>query len=179
MSEIEMTVEAVREIANRTMGALQQQAQSSTRRFGDVDLPVSAFGGWHQAQALGKHHRAAHEVFTRTLEGVLTDLEEFAQNLRDTADSSERRDEEVQASLVALGKGYRDRVFRSQRNYTETVHELSGLAGVDAADLAGAAGRKPDTVTQGQVPAVDGPEVVAGRPGDLDAPAPSSDGHEF
>lgn len=142
MSEIEMTIDAVRQIANRTMGAMQQQAQSSSRVLGDVDLPASAFGGWPQGVALGHHHRAAHEVFAKTLEGVLADLEEFAQNLRDTADSSERSDEEVQASLLALGKGYRDHTFRSQRNYSTTVEALSGRKGVDAADLAAAAAER-------------------------------------
>lgn len=135
MSEIEMTIDAVREIANRTMETLKQQAHASSRVFGDVRLGPDAFGGWAKGHALGRHHEAAHEVFMKTLEGVVADLEEFAQNLRDTADSSERRDEEVEASLLALGKGYRHRSFRSQQNYSATVEALTGAAGVDAADL--------------------------------------------
>lgn len=153
MSEIEMTIDAVRDIANRTMGALKQQAEGSSRAFGDVDLPPAAFGGWNQAIALGRHHRAAHEVFMKTLEGVLADLEEFAQNLRDTADSSERRDEEVQASLLAMSKGYRERIFRSQQNYTATVEALSGVEGVQSGDLAADVGeQQADVVGEGSEP---------------------------
>ncbi len=134
--EFEMTIEAVREIANRTMGTMKSKAQASSRVFGDVDLPPAAFGGWQQGVALGRHHQGAHEVFMKTLEGVLADLEEFEQNLRDTADSSERRDEDVEASLLALGRGYRDRRFRSQERYTEAVEAESGRKGIAADELA-------------------------------------------
>jgi hypothetical protein len=138
--EIEMTIDAVRAIANRTMGTMKGKAEQSSRTFGDVDLPASAFGGWEQAKALGRHHEGAHDVFRRTLEGVVADLQTFQQNLRDTADSSERRDEEVEESLLALGRGYQHRTFESQRNYSETVAEQTGVDGVEATDLAEADG---------------------------------------
>jgi hypothetical protein len=161
MADIEMTIDAVREIANRTMETLKQQAQASARRFGDVELPPSAFGGWQQGVALGRHHQGAHDVFMKTIEGVVADLEEFAQKLRDTADSSEKRDQEVEAALLALGRGYRDRTFRSDRNYTATVEAQSGRKGVDAevlaAEAAAAEAAERATATAAEhVPVVDG-----------------------
>lgn len=184
MSEFEMTIDAVREIATRTMGTLTQQADSSTRVFGDVELPPSAFGGWPAAAGLGRHHQAAHEVFRRTLEGVVADLEEFAQNLRDTADSSERRDEEVQAALVALGKGYRHRSFKSQESYSATVEALTGVAGVDAATLADGAGDAGVELAEAPAPETSAAEAVmsettaasAAAHASSDATAPSDAG---
>ncbi len=168
--EIEMTIEAVRAIANRTMGTMKSKAEQSSRTFGDVELPPSAFGGWTQAKALGRHHEGAHDVFMRTLAGVVADLETFQQNLRDTADSTERRDEEVEASLLALGKGYQHRTFESQRNYAETVAEQTGVAGVDAADLAAADELEGDAaaVTADQGIAPDGSADDAAAPGPHD-----------
>ncbi len=159
--EIEMTIDAVREIANRTMGTMKGKAQASSRVFGDVDLPPSAFGGWQEGQALGRHHQAAHEVFKKTIEGVIADLEEFAQNLRDTADSSERRDEDVEALLLALGRGYRDRTFRSQESYTEAVEAESGRKGIDA-DVLAAEAAEDESVDRTTATAAEPPVATGG-----------------
>lgn len=133
--EIQMTIDAVREIANRTMGQMKGRAERSSRTFANMSLPASAFGGWSEAVELGRHHEAAQDVFLRTLEGVIADLETFEQNLRDTAESSERADEEVEAALLALGRGYQQRTFRSEQNYTESVEVHTGRSGVAAGQL--------------------------------------------
>ncbi len=172
-NEIEMTIEAVRSIANSTMEQLRGKAEGSTRTLGNVRLPASAFGGWPRAQALGRHHESAHDVFVRTLEGVIADLEAFAQNLRDTADSTERRDEEVEADLVALGRGYSERTFQSRANYSAAVEEHSGRAGVDAGTLAEeAAAIEAGAVETGPV----GTGAESGAVGGQEPPADASRG---
>jgi hypothetical protein len=157
--DIEMTIEAVRDIANRTVESMRTRAESTTRSFGDVQLPPAAFGGWAEARALGRHHQGAHEVFVSTLQGVVADLEAFAQNLRDSAASTEQRDEEVEALLVSIGR-YQERTLRSRQNYTASVAAVTGQEGVEAGELAAQAeaeaaterGPGPDagTVTGGQ-----------------------------
>lgn len=124
--DIEMTIDALRDIANRTMGSMKDQAQGTARQFGNINLPPGAFGGWEEGRRLGRHHQGAHEVFASTLEGVIADLEQFARNLRETADATEQREEAVEEGLLALGRGYRERTFVSDKTYTDTVLAVTG-----------------------------------------------------
>lgn len=132
--QIEMTIQAVKDIANQTMGELETRASDSRTKFQALDLPARAFGEVPLGLALARHHDAAHQVFLETINGVVKDLEDFAQKLRDTASSNEARDEEVETALVALGNRYQDHNFQADENYDRTVVAQGGSpAETDAA----------------------------------------------
>lgn len=124
--QFEMTADAVRDIANRAMESTRSRTERKAHDFGDIDLPPAAFGGWPEGRRLGRHHDGAHQVLLETINGVVADLEEFAANLRATADSAEAQDEQVEAALVSLGRRYRDHTFHSDANYTDKVEQVSG-----------------------------------------------------
>jgi hypothetical protein len=128
-NEIEMTIAEIRRIADETMASMQSTAESETRSFSNLKVPVSAFGGTPQGKTLGRQHEAAHEVFVQTIEGVIADLREFQRNLRACADSHEDTDEAAKAALTALGRSYARHTYRSAYNYDrgrgENKHDLA------------------------------------------------------
>lgn len=113
--EVTMVIDEVREIANRTMHALATDADQDRAAFAQAPTDPAMFGEAPLARALGRHHRAAHQVFVDTLQGVLEDLESFRDNLKACADTQEATDESVQAGLLALGRRYDHRAFASDR----------------------------------------------------------------
>lgn len=113
--EVTMVIDEVREIANRTLHALATKAKDDRSAFVSTPVDPGMFGEVPLARELGEEHRAAHQVFTDTLQGVLEDLEAFRDNLRACADSQEATDESVQAGLLALGRRYDHRELASDR----------------------------------------------------------------
>ncbi len=134
--QFEMTADAVRDIANRAMESTRSRTERKAHDFGDIDLPPAAFGGWPEGRRLGRHHDGAHQVLLETINGVVADLEEFAANLRATADTAEAQDEQVEAALVSLGRRYREHTFHSDANYTDKVGQVSGQENVRPGEAA-------------------------------------------
>lgn len=152
--EVTMVIDEVRDIANRTMHELATKAGRDRSAFAQTPTDLGMFSQVPLARQLGEEHRAAHQVFVDTLQGVLEDLETFRDNLRACADSQEATDESVQASLLALGRRYDHGSFASDRanKTSREVHgrELASAAPRDAGAPTDAPAADPAPAAQGE-----------------------------
>lgn len=122
---IQMTIDELKNIANSKMPGIQDDASRSRDKFRNMALSAGAFSEFPAAQALERQHEGVHEVFIDTINGVIADLESFQQKLRESVGSAEATDEQVEASLVALGRrlSSNEHVYRSEHDYTRSNKE--------------------------------------------------------
>ena len=97
---VEITIDEIRRIANTTIPATEEDATKATQSFRDLAVDTAAFGGHPLAKELAHQHRGAHEVFVETINGVIRDLQEFADKLRESMDSHEQNDDAIAAMLL-------------------------------------------------------------------------------
>jgi hypothetical protein len=83
---------------------------SSFHRAARID--PAAFGGTETAQALGTHHHRAYSVIDETIRGMVVDLEEFRDNVRNAVELVTRADETAASDLDAR----RQRVANAMTN---------------------------------------------------------------
>ena len=119
---IEVTISAVLEIANSLSDAETDVNHASTS-FKNLTLDVGAFGHSPLGQELGHQHRGAHEVFVETIQGVVADLRDFQQNLRDSMKSHEATDDSAEALLLGLAKKYDGHTYNADANYDQGLHD--------------------------------------------------------
>src|SRR5262245_516181 len=116
--QIQMTIDALRTIADSKLPGLKDDASHSRDRFRNLHLGDGAFSDFPEAQVVARQYTGTHEVFVDTISGVIADLQDFEQRLRDSVASAEATDEQVEASLVALGQrlshGY---TFAADKSY--------------------------------------------------------------
>jgi hypothetical protein len=117
--QIRMTIDALKDIAHSRLPGLQSDAGTTRDRFRNLQLPAAAFSDFPEAQAVGRQHEGAHEVFVDTINGVIADLADFEQRLRDSVASAEVTDEQVEAAMAALGNRFSrpGHTFVSERGY--------------------------------------------------------------
>ncbi|HET8604855.1 MAG TPA: hypothetical protein VFM09_13070 [Marmoricola sp.] len=168
---LQITIEAIEQIAKSTMAELQHTADSTTSGFRSHKLPAAAFSPVPKAQQLAEQQDAAHDVFVRTIEGVLADLRDFQANLLACAKAHAGTDDGVQGTLQALGERYRDHRFHADTAFeTSRAHEGRKLHGTGVAR-----GATPEPAATG--PATAPATGPATGPATADQPsAPPSDG---
>lgn len=119
---IEVTISAVLEIANSLSDAETDVNHASTS-FKNLTLDVGAFGHSPLGKELGHQHQGAHEVFVETIQGVVADLRDFQQNLRDSMKSHEATDDSAEALLRGLAKKYDGHTYNADANYDQALHD--------------------------------------------------------
>src|SRR6476620_6112829 len=87
---VEVTIEAIRDIANSTL----PKAETDAAHSGTSPL----------GKELGHQHKGAHEVFVETIEGTIKDLQDFRQKLLDAMNNHENTDDAAQQLLLGISK---------------------------------------------------------------------------
>jgi len=62
-------------------------------------IDPASFGGTETAQALGNHHHRAYSVIDETIRGMVKDLEDFRDNVRNAVELVTRADETAASDL--------------------------------------------------------------------------------
>ncbi|MCW2779182.1 MAG: hypothetical protein JWN17_2907 [Frankiales bacterium] len=162
----QLTLDGVRDIGTR-LGALEGDASSTSSQFAGTPLDASMFGHSHGGQALAHTHRAAHDVFHQTLQGVLKDIATFRDRLLKTVDTYEAQDGDARHALLALAAHQHDAPSAAEQAQqqalgrhpelpTRPAHPAGGgLPGSGpSADRGAPAGPAPDeAAVPGSVPA--------------------------
>jgi hypothetical protein len=188
--QIQITIEAIRKIARDNMAQMRDNATERSSDFVGLSLPPGAFSEVPIAQSVGRQHQAAQEVFARTIEGVIADLEAFAANLEASCAAHEATDEQSATDAQRAGQGALTNVSASMGDYQYRSDENFDTAGAEHRDELGEApevqqrgGTETPTEARAESPADSGrPEVpgdAAGFDGDTGtgtpAPAGASD----
>ncbi|QWZ07986.1 hypothetical protein KRR39_21960 [Nocardioides panacis] len=121
--DVEVTIDAIRQIANSTLTKAETDASHSSSSFKNLTLDVSAFGASPLGQELGHQHRGAHEVFVETIDGTIKDLQDFRQKLLDAMNNHESTDDAAQQLLLGISKKYDGHTFHSSRSYDQARHD--------------------------------------------------------
>lgn len=162
---VEITIDEIRRIANTTIPATEEDATKATQSFRDLAVDTGAFGGHPLAKELAHQHRGAHEVFVETINGVIRDLQDFADKLRQSMDSHEQNDDAVAAMLVTVSKKYDGHRFHSDLANEQARTDRAD----DLTTSRGGAGTAPAAEPGHAAP----PPATAGRP--PQAPEPATD----
>jgi hypothetical protein len=121
---LHVSIEEIRKIANSTFGNLQDHTQTKANQFSHADVSESAFSNYPLAQSLGRQHQAAVAVFTQTMDGVLSDLENFQAALLASAKEYENTDDGAAAALAAVDSKFSDRyTLNTQNSFDDARHE--------------------------------------------------------
>jgi hypothetical protein len=137
--QIQITIEAIRKIARDNMAQMRDNASERSSDFVGLNLPPSAFSEVPVAQAVGRQHQAAQEVFARTIEGVIADLETFAANLEASCAAHEAADEQSAIDAQRAGQGALTNVSASMGDYQYRSDENFDTAGAERRDELGEA----------------------------------------
>jgi hypothetical protein len=175
--QIQITIEAIRKIARDNMAQMRDNATERSSDFVGLSLPPSAFSEVPIAQSVGRQHQAAQEVFARTIEGVIADLETFAANLEASCAAHEAADEQSAMDAQRAGQGALTNVSASMSDYEYRSDENFDAAGAEHRDELGEpseAQQRESTetpaVARGETPAdsgrPEGPGDAAGYDGD-------------
>lgn len=122
---VEVTIDAIRDIANSTLPNAENDATHSSTDFRNLTLDVGAFGDSPLGEELGRQHRGAHEVFVETIRGTIKDLQDFRQKLLDAMDNHESTDAAAQAMLLSISKKYHGHEYQSDHNYNQARTDQS------------------------------------------------------
>ncbi len=163
---VEITIDEIRRIANTTIPATEEDATKATQSFRDLAVDTAAFGGHPLAKELAHQHRGAHEVFVETINGVIRDLQDFADKLRESMDSHEQNDDAIAAMLLTVSKKYDGHRFHSDLANEQARADRAD----DLTTSRGGAGTSP-AYDSGPVPAA--PPATGSRP--AQAPEPATD----
>jgi hypothetical protein len=121
--DVEVTIDAIREIANSTLTKAETDASHSSSSFKNLTLDVSAFGASPLGKELGHQHQGAHEVFVETIEGTIKDLQDFRQKLLDAMKNHESTDDAAQQLLLSISKKYDGHTYHSSQSYDQARHD--------------------------------------------------------
>ncbi|MGH9086713.1 MAG: hypothetical protein ACRDYZ_01120 [Acidimicrobiales bacterium] len=128
---ISITIEKVENIAKSTLHTMED-TQTNTKGFRGHKIPDGAFSKVPLAEALARQEQAAHDVFVSTINGVIQDLQDFHDNLMQSAKAHGKTDEDVQAALLSLGSTYEHHTYHSTTNYdTSRQHAGKNLQGTE------------------------------------------------
>lgn len=129
---VEVTIDRIRQIANTQVATMAENTRSQEQAFRNLDVSASAFSEVPEARALAEQHRAAHQVFVETINGILTDLELFRDALVGSAQAHESTDDAAYAALTALGSRYTSPdALHSEASYEgERAEQGEALRGV-------------------------------------------------
>lgn len=100
--EIQLTIDAIKDIANRVMAELHENAAERGQAMSTVQIRPGSFGETEIAQKMGNTAAAAHEVFQGTVRGVVTVLEQYQQNLIATVNTYTAADDANAADISRL-----------------------------------------------------------------------------
>ena len=121
--DVEVTIDAIREIANSTLTKAETDASHSSSSFKNLTLDVSAFGASPLGKELGHQHQGAHEVFVETIDGTIKDLQDFRQKLLDAMKNHESTDDAAQQLLLSISKKYDGHTYHSSQSYDRALHD--------------------------------------------------------
>lgn len=174
VDRVEVAIDKVTAIANAKLPGVESEVTQTSTDFRNLTLEQASFGHDPFAQALARQHQAAHEVFVKTVQGVITDLQEFRQKLLDSMKAHENTDDSVHAALVSLGRKYDGHTYHSNENWERARREQGANLG-DPAATAPSPQDAPDAAVSptAEKPAVD--TATAPAP-DAGADTPSRDG---
>jgi hypothetical protein len=79
-------------------------------------IDPASFGGSEAAQALGSHHERAYLVIDDTIRGVVRDLEDFRDNVRNAVELVTRADETAAGDMDARRQRVADAMTHVWRN---------------------------------------------------------------
>lgn len=100
--EIQLTIDAIKDIANRVMAELHENAAERGQAMSSVQIRPGSFGETDIAQKVGNTAAAAHEVFQGTVRGIVTVLEQYQQNLIATVNTYTAADDANAADISRL-----------------------------------------------------------------------------
>ncbi|CAN5612934.1 hypothetical protein BH10ACT10_BH10ACT10_29640 [soil metagenome] len=166
--DVEVTIDAIRDIANSTLPKAETDASHSSSSFKNLTLDVSAFGASPLGKELGHQHLGAHEVFVETIAGTIKDLQDFRQKLLDAMNNHESTDDAAQDMLLSISKKYDGHSYHSSKSYDRALHDQAeNLTTSSSADQAtGTADVPPPTSEAAPAPATPAePSTPADPPG--------------
>ena len=120
---VDVAIDKVTAIANAKLPGVESEVTQTSTDFRNLTLEQASFGEDPLALELAKQHQAAHEVFVETVQGVITDLQEFRQKLLDSMKAHENNDDSVHAALISLGKKYDGHTYHSDENWERARRE--------------------------------------------------------
>ena len=95
-ARVEVTIDAIREIANSTLPAAEEDATHSSSSFKNLTLDVTAPSEATRWQGARPPAPGAHEVFVETINGMISDLQDFAEKLLDVDEQPREHDDAAQ-----------------------------------------------------------------------------------
>lgn len=151
---VDVAIDRVTAIANAKLPGAEDEVTSSTSEFRSFTPDTSSFSEVPLAQELAHQHRAAHQVFVETIDGVIADLQEFRQTLLDSMRAHENTDDAAHAALLSLGRSYQDdHEFHSDQNYDQGRQEQGDKLRTSRG------GSDPHQTDSGYAPAQDGAQT--------------------
>ena len=119
--EIRIVIDEIRAIANSDVSQGQTEATTAKTAFQGHTIPASAFSPL--AAGIAAQQDAVHQVFVETIQGVVSDLETFYDNLIACADNHDSTDGMNQQALLALNRRMEGHKWRSNSAYDRSRQE--------------------------------------------------------
>ena len=95
----------------------------------------ASFGGTETAQALGNHHQRAYSVIDETIRGMVRDLEDFRDNVRNAVELVTRADETAAGDLEARRQRVADAMtYVVQNSAGDRAHNEARNSQLDGSD---------------------------------------------
>lgn len=143
MGQVQVDPEDVQRIVDRTKKVSNELAGGAALK--KVELTLSSFGDYDEAQGLVSMHGTAHEVVRATLAGVQQDLDGFATNIERAVGDLYDRDITMQALLqsslapfnpaaLSAGGGAGVDIYNDLND--ETLDNMGGVTGTSHGDEA-------------------------------------------
>lgn len=168
---VELSIERIREIGSSTMAQLEAATTEGTTTFTNIEPSAAHFSSVPLAAEFHAQQQAAKEAFLAAIEGILSDLRSFGENLVATADAHQQTDDQVRAALMSFGEHYVNTELATNTAYEEH-REDAALNSTGAQEADEAAGFADEG---GQEGGQAGGEAGSAAPTDQSGEAPQSD----
>ena len=175
---VELSIERIREIGTTTMAQLEAATSEGTTTFTNIEPSAAHFSSVPLAAEFHAQQQAAKEAFLAAIEGILSDLRSFGDNLVATADAHQQTDDQVRAALMSFGEQYVDADLATNTAYEEHREDaaLNSTGAQEAdeaagfADEGGEGGSEPQAPTDqsGDAPQSDSGDSSGDSYGDTD-----------
>ena len=157
MAEITMDVPGVLEAASRLRANIKSQAVTTKHDFHGVHVLGGALGSTPGARAFVAQHQAAQELYDKTIQQVIDDIENIAAALVKSADTMGDTEEAVRRALTALDPT--KLAPQTRINFDQSV--ISNATALDPGDVADHAAKAAARATPVPAPVQAGPRGEA------------------
>ncbi len=120
---VQVAITEVEAIANKVNGEGDTTAEALAKFEDVISLDAAAFSGLPAGEKFATQHRAAAEVFLKTIDGVKADLYEFAESIKAAMAAHKATDEAAYETLVKFTAEREGRSLSSQQAYDQALAE--------------------------------------------------------